>query len=321
MDPYKNIPTMYEEFPGSGRFDFPEGIVRATSGRGCECYLIAGERYTALYDCGMAYCHDELIPNIESILASLGKESLDIILMSHTHYDHIGAMPYLIDKWPGIKVMGAEKAVSVFASETARATMKRLGEVAAGIYGAPGERVRDIKVDGMRVDRVLKEGDTVDLGGRYLRVYETPGHTDCSLTYHLLPDDILFLTESVGLVRGPKLMHASILKDYRQCIASARKCAAIGSKHLVSCHYGLVPEWYSEQYFTDFLRVAEEQYGLVRDMMARGEDRDAIIKEYTARYWSDIRGNSQPFDAFMENTRIIVRNLMKTVTEDLNCQR
>ena len=321
MDPYENIPTLFTDFPGSDRFDLPDGIIRATAGRGGECFIIAGDEKTALYDCGMAYCHRELIANIENLLAALGKRDPDIVLMSHTHYDHIGALPYIIERWPDIRVMGAEKAVSVFASENARATMKRLGTTAARAYGAAADGDPDIKVDGMRVDRILKDGDTVDLGGRYFRAYETPGHTDCSMTYHLLPDDVLFLSESTGLARGPELMHASILKSYRQCVESSYKCEAIGAKHIVSCHYGMVPEWYSKQYFKDFLKTANEQYELVKEMLGRGAGYEEILEEFVRRYWSGVRGNSQPFDAFYTNARITVRNLMKTAEEDENCQR
>ena len=320
-DPYENIPTLYRNFPDSDRFAFPEGIYRVTAGRGGECYLIDGGEKTALYDCGMAYCHERLISNIRLLLDELGKSRPDIVLMSHTHYDHIGALPYLIREWPDICVMGAEKAVSVFKSSTAKATMKRLGQTAATQYGDEKEREEEILVDGFRVDRILKEGDQVELGERTVKVYETPGHTDCSLTYHLLPDDVLFLCESVGLARGPEVMHAAILKDYRASVASALKCRAIGARHLVSSHFGIVPEYYSEQYYTDYLRVAREQYDMTRNMLAEGRGYDDILEEYKSRYWSDIRSNSQPLDAFMENARIIVKNLIRVVAEDENCQR
>ncbi|MEG0157720.1 MAG: hypothetical protein RR661_08725, partial [Anaerovoracaceae bacterium] len=48
--------TIFKDFEGYNRLDFPEGIVRVTAGFGGESLLILGEEKTALYDCGMAYC-------------------------------------------------------------------------------------------------------------------------------------------------------------------------------------------------------------------------------------------------------------------------
>ena len=52
--------------------------MRVTAGHGGEVLLILGEEKTALYDCGMAYCHDRLIKNIEEQLRKAGREEIDL---------------------------------------------------------------------------------------------------------------------------------------------------------------------------------------------------------------------------------------------------
>ena len=66
----------------------------------------------------MACFSRELISNIHEILDPLGRK-LDCVLMSHTHYDHIGALPYILKEWPDAVVHGAKKAIQVFSSEEA----------------------------------------------------------------------------------------------------------------------------------------------------------------------------------------------------------
>lgn len=69
---------------------YPKPLVRVTGGKGGEAVLIVGSEKTALHDCGMACFSEELISNIEK---ALQERPLDYVLLSHTHYDHMGALP------------------------------------------------------------------------------------------------------------------------------------------------------------------------------------------------------------------------------------
>ena len=59
-----------------------------------------------MIDCGMAYSAGETISNIKEILNG---RSLDYILISHTHYDHIGALPYIKKEFPDAVVQACVK--------------------------------------------------------------------------------------------------------------------------------------------------------------------------------------------------------------------
>jgi len=74
-------------------------IKDVTGGKGGSAYLVLGKDKTALIDCGMAYCAPDLIKNIKKFLADGMR--LDYVFLSHSHYDHIGAIPYLREIWPG----------------------------------------------------------------------------------------------------------------------------------------------------------------------------------------------------------------------------
>jgi glyoxylase-like metal-dependent hydrolase (beta-lactamase superfamily II) len=123
---------VFEAFSGFDRFDFPEGIVRVTAGHGGESLLLTGSEKTALLDCGMAYCADKLIENIKR---QLGGRNLDYVLLSHTHYDHIGALPFIKQVWPDVITFGAEHAGKVFSKQGAIHTINALSESVCKIYG------------------------------------------------------------------------------------------------------------------------------------------------------------------------------------------
>lgn len=301
------IPAFFENFAGHDRTDFPSPLVRVTGGPGGEAILILGSEKTALYDCGMACFADNLIENLKTVLNAEGK-TLDYILLSHTHYDHIGALPYVLQVWPEAQVCGLQKAKEVFAHPNARATMERLGNNAKALYGVEGI---EITAAGMRVDRVLADGDSISLGAETITAYETKGHTDCSASYLLSPEKILFTSESTGMQVTSMLVQTSPLKSYDDCFASAARLKTFDVNDLILPHYGRLPSFRNQTYFDDFIKEAELEQHMLEEAIRQGLSDDELLQLHMRRYWSEKRNKAQPFAAYALNTQIIIRQLRK----------
>ena len=301
------IPAFFENFAGHDRPDFPSPLVRVTGGPGGEAILILGSEKTALYDCGMACFADNLIENLKTVLNAEGK-TLDYILLSHTHYDHIGALPYVLQVWPEAQVCGLQKAKEVFAHPNARATMERLGNNAKALYGVEGI---EITAAGMRVDRVLADGDRISLGAETITAYETKGHTDCSASYLLSPEKILFTSESTGMQVTSMLVQTSPLKSYDDCFASAARLKTFDVNDLILPHYGRLPSFRNQTYFDDFIKEAELEQHMLEEAIRQGLSDDELLQLHMRRYWSEKRNKAQPFAAYALNTQIIIRQLRK----------
>lgn len=301
-----------KELSGHDRFDFPGHVSCVTAGTGGESYFICGSEKCAIYDCGMAYCHEDLIKNIEEKLSDSCMEKLDFVFMSHTHYDHIGALPYIIERWPDVLVCGAEKAAKVFASEGAKRTMKRLGTVARDKFSGKDE---EISVEGLRLDIIMKDGDSVNLGDCEVKAVETKGHTDCSMSYIVEPDSTLLASESTGILRYPGGVDTAILKSYSDTIESAKKCKALGVKHIVTNHFGMIPDGLVKDYFDFYIESAEGEKKFILDLHNEGLCEQDIIYAYRDKHWTEERGKSQPEEAFLENAKYIVEHIINTFGE------
>lgn len=282
-------------------------VTRVTAGYGGEAFLIFGSEKTVLYDCGMAYCHHGLIENIQDALNKSGRSTIDMVLLSHTHYDHVGALPYILQQWPEVVVIGAAKAKSVFESRGALETILRLGQNAAKTYGSD----EGIITSGMRIDQVVTDGDRLSIGEEYIQVIETPGHTDCSLTYVLEPEKIMFLSESTGVLRSKETMHTAILKGYEDAMASCEKCRSYGANQLIGPHYGIVPKDAVETYFNMFSHAAEEERDFILNLADQGYSRDEIMDAFESRFWTEERGKSQPKAAFYENAKYSINHILE----------
>lgn len=289
------------EFEGYSRFDFPEGISRVTAGFGGESLLIEGSEGTALYDCGMAYCGDKLVKNIEERLA--GRE-LDCILLSHTHYDHVGALPYVRRRWPEATVYGAVHGKRVLERPGALKVIGSLGSRAADIY-TKGE-MTSVLTEGLGVDVVLKDGDRLFLGDRVILALETKGHTDCSLTYCIEPDKIMIASESTGVLEREGKLHTAILKSFDDSMESLKKCREYAPNIVISPHYGVIPPFYNEEYWELYRRTAEGEKEYLESLWREGLSMEEMLKRFKRDFWREERIKEQPLEAFMVNAERII---------------
>jgi glyoxylase-like metal-dependent hydrolase (beta-lactamase superfamily II) len=108
--------------------------------------------------------------------------TLDWILETHAHADHLSAAPYIKRALGGTIAIGEgiRKVQSVFA---------KLFNIEA-----------ELATDGSQFDRLFKDGETFHIGEIEARVMATPGHTSDSLTYVIgdaaFVGDTLFMPDS-----------------------------------------------------------------------------------------------------------------------------
>ena len=71
---------------------------------GCSSFLILEEK-TALIDVGLLYCQEEMVRKTKEQLCG---RKLDYIILSHSHYDHVGALTYFRKAFPDAKVIASD---------------------------------------------------------------------------------------------------------------------------------------------------------------------------------------------------------------------
>ena len=305
-------------FNENARFDFPEKIVRVTAGKGGEALLIFGSEKTALVDCGMAYCAEKLLENIHTAFdrkkAQTGKaRTLDYIFATHTHYDHIGAMAAVKTEWPQAQICAGSYATKVFQREGAIRTIQEMSNVASRLYG--GAQDIQITFEKMQVDRVLHDGDVISLGAEQIRILETPGHTNCSVSYGLEPERILFLSESTGVVESETSVISSTLKSFHDTMDSVKKCEAYHAGRLIIPHYGIISGEAQEKFWSLLKEDIDQKMEFVRKRMPT-QTEEEILAEYLPYFWTEERGESQPYDAYALNGKYEVKAILRYLNHE-----
>jgi glyoxylase-like metal-dependent hydrolase (beta-lactamase superfamily II) len=109
-----------------------------------------------------------------------GGLTVEWILETHAHADHLSAAAYLKT------ITGAEVAIGEH--------IKDVQKVFAPIFDA-----KDVTGDGAPFDRLLKDGETLSVGGLDIEVMYTPGHTAACVSFRIADNvfvgDTLFMPD------------------------------------------------------------------------------------------------------------------------------
>ncbi len=126
------------------------------------CYLIGDEKtgVCAVVDPG---------GSPERVLAMIEKSGLEpkMILLTHGHWDHVGAIPALLEKWPDLPVYAHEKELCPADEPNPHYFFPNAG----------------------KNQRIYGEGDALSLGSLTLKVLHTPGHSGGSVV--ILAEDVM----------------------------------------------------------------------------------------------------------------------------------
>lgn len=155
----------------------------------------------------------------DAIIAHVRAEALtvDWLLETHAHADHLSAASYLKDKLGGRIGIGAE--------------ITHVQRVFAGIFNL-GE---DFKRDGSQFDQLFSDGDSFNLGSQVVHVLHVPGHTPADIAFVI--GDAAFVGDTIFMPDYGTARADFPGGDARQLFQSIRRILSLPDKtRLFLCH-------------------------------------------------------------------------------------
>ena len=194
----------------------------------CNTYMLdCGNGELVLIDAGTEEDPKAIFEVVES--HGLSRGDISTVLVTHSHYDHVGGCRML-------REMGSR----IFAPEI-EAKMLESGsdeELELDRLKRSAPRLQEYKYPHCKIDRVLKDGEVLTFGDLRITVIHTPGHSLNSTCYlvdggdrrMLFSGDYLCLNGRIGLLNN----NACSLRAYR---GSAPKLAGLGVEGLFPAHF------------------------------------------------------------------------------------
>jgi metallo-beta-lactamase class B len=196
-------------------------------------YLVVTPKGDILINTGYEYS----VPEIRSRIATLGFHFNDIkiLLVTHAHSDH-AAGEAEVKRVTGAKMYAMQEEVELL--ETGGKTDFLFGN--SGWFPP------------VKVDRALKDGEKIELGGSTITAYLHPGHTkgstsyameiaDGGKTYHVLIANLGNINDGTVLLHNPK--YPKIVEDYARTFQAQKElpCDVFLTSH--AGQFALLRKW------------------------------------------------------------------------------
>ncbi len=193
--------------------EFAPGTYQITEGGRWKMFLFIGEDKALALDGGVG------IGDYRALVESLSDRPVDHVL-THTHWDHIGSA----HQWDSVGVHPNGK--DRLADDHTERCQQAVRDWADGLPFPPGFEPAGYTIPPATFGHEVKEGDVIDLGGRKLTVFDTPGHSPCSIS---LLDDKEGVLISGDLVKPLQPLNlrvtTAVLSDYAPSLRKLEKLA------------------------------------------------------------------------------------------------
>lgn len=263
-------------------------------------FLIDDGETAVLCDAGFGFTAERMLQKIE---AALGGRPVDYIFLTHSHYDHVMGAPFVIRRYPQVKVVAGEYATRIFSKDTAKATMRDLDRKFAATCGALD--YPDL-VDMLRVDIPVCDGDTVQAGNMCFTAYTLPGHTKCSVGFYLKEQGLLLGSETLGVYDGEETIMPCYLVGYRMALESIARVRALDVKQILFPHFGLGTPAQTAYFLAHAAHAAKESADRIAEILRETGDKEQALAYFRDKFYRGRIREGYPVDAMLLNTSITV---------------
>lgn len=277
-------------------------------------YLFKGEREAAVFEGGTGAMGPLLREQLERL--GISRDLVTQAIIPHAHPDHVMAIPLFREMFPGIIVAASETAAKTLSVEKAIAYFCQVDDALTGSLLKAGiiseqHRPKPLAEKQIAVDRLLAEGDTITVEEIALQVLETPGHSECSLSFHEPGEGILLISDAAPYyLPEHDCWWPDYFAGYGVYLDSLKRLAGLGAEILCLGHNGVIKG--SEEvasYFGKVTSAAQQYHKRVIEETQAGKS----VRQLAEQLGSEVYEKTQllPVEFFQKNCGLLVKQSLK----------
>jgi 2-aminobenzoylacetyl-CoA thioesterase len=275
-------------------------------------YLLEGRDESMLINGGMNYSVPVILDQFKAF--GIDEAKITKILLLHAHFDHVGIVPFFKRRHPRIEIMASNRGWEILSMPKAIDTINVFSRKAAEHLGR-----LDFYDNGYDLDWTpditgsgLTEGDRMDLGDLAVEIYETPGHSSCSISAYVPALKVLFPSDAGGVpFKETKVISGN--SNYSLLQQSIEKLKRFETDVICADHYGYVTGDEARGYIEDSsLKAAADRAWMERAYRESGTIEGAA-RIITSEFLKENYEHLTPPDLFEAVCRQTLRHIVSTM--------
>jgi len=271
-------------------------------------YFIEVDRFNILIDTGTAFFGNKL----KDYLKSQNIEEIDYLLLTHSHYDHIGGVPVILKNFRVKNIFAHSYLKNVLKSEKAIRIINNLNKIELSVL----DPFLNYEFEPFEITNEVRENNFLDFGKIKILFYETPGHTKDSVSYYMLPYKIIIPGEAIGVPnKDDSYILPQFLSSFETYIESINKIKNLDIEIVGLPHEHLIfGKENVKNYIENSLKSTYEYAQIIENAIVEYKNFDKIL-DYLTEEIHQKKNIRQPIHAFRENLKaqIIVISRLKNL--------
>lgn len=251
------------------------------------------------------------------LVERLGRRQPEVIFLTHVHFDHCGAVPYLKKVFPGMKVAASAVSAEILKRPNAIRLMREFSEsVRNSIQGIDEGLIRTDAFEPFEVDMALREGDRIEItDGLTVEVLSTPGHTRDSLSYYIPEKKILVASEAAGCAVSSGYISVECLKDFGAYMSSLKRLASLDVEVLCQGHRYVYTDNDVQDFFERSVRSTINFKEMVEEVLHREKyDLKRVVAEIKKLEYDPLPQPKQSEQAYLVNLEARIRCILNVLS-------
>jgi len=248
-------------------------------------YLLEGEQESMIVSGGMSYLVPTLLEQFQ--VCGIDETRITKLLILHSHFDHIGTIPFFKRRNLSLEVYASARGWEILGMPKAITTINNFGRNVAVHMGFEGVYSQyDIEWRDDISGKTVVEGDHLGVKPLEGIVYETPGHSSCSLSFYVPSIKALFPSDGGG-IPYKEMIIASGNSNFTKYQESLEKLKDLDVEFLCADHYGYIIGEEAENYIRESIQVAGARRSEMEEVYLQSRDMEKATRELVERFYRD----------------------------------
>ena len=250
----------------------------------------------------------------------LGERKPAYLFITHSHFDHIGAVSHFKQVWPGLKIGGSLRCREILAKQSAVQLMRDLNfEGARNLKKMGIHLLNEQPFEPFDMDILIQPEKRIEMSPHLSLIgLNTPGHTWDFISYWIPEKKILIASEAVACYQNDGYLQTEFLVDFDANLESLIKIKNLEPAILCAGHHAVFTDEDAVRHISASVEAANHYLVMTEGFLGEEKgDIDRAVLRVKAVEWDDRPWPKQPESAYLLNSRQRVKTIWARMNQHL----